>query len=91
MPPPKEVGKRGATNRNAVPFSLHSTYNSDTLYGSAHRVATRIDTMAYYLNLFSPETYDAFTASNRTVAGLRLRWQQAASKIRVGDKLSRAG
>ncbi len=43
--------------------------------------------MAYYLNLFSPETYEAFTASNRTVSGFRLRQQQAASKIRIGDKL----
>ena len=43
--------------------------------------------MAYYLKLFSPETYEAFTRSNRDISGVRLRQQNAASKIAVGDKL----
>lgn len=42
--------------------------------------------MAYYLNLFSPETYEAFSKSNRDVSGFRLRQQNAASRIKIGDK-----
>ena len=42
--------------------------------------------MAYYLNLFSPETYEAFSKSNRDVSGFRLRQQNAASRIQIGDK-----
>lgn len=43
--------------------------------------------MAYYLDLFSPETYEIFTKSNRDISGFRVRQQNAASKIAVGDKL----
>lgn len=43
--------------------------------------------MAYYLDLFSPETYEVFTKSNRDISGFRLRQQNSASRIRVGDKL----
>jgi predicted RNA-binding protein len=43
--------------------------------------------MAYYLNLFSPETYEAFTQSSRDVSGFRPRQRRAASRIRTGDKL----
>jgi len=43
--------------------------------------------MAYYLDLFSPETYEAFTKSNRDISGFRVRQQNAASRIKVGDKL----
>jgi predicted RNA-binding protein len=43
--------------------------------------------MAYYLDLFSPETYETFTKSNRDISGFRPRQENAASKIRVGDKL----
>ncbi|WP_287157831.1 EVE domain-containing protein [Chloroflexus sp.] len=43
--------------------------------------------MAYYLDLFSPETYEAFTNSNRDISGFRLRQKNAASRIAVGDKL----
>ncbi|MGQ9602889.1 MAG: hypothetical protein ACUVUU_01610 [bacterium] len=42
--------------------------------------------MAYYLVLFSPETYEAFTKSNRDICGFSIRQQNAASKIAVGDK-----
>ena len=54
--------------------------------------------MAYYLNLFSPETYVAFERSDRTVSGFRRRQRHAASRTRRGDvfvcyltKLSRWG
>ena len=41
--------------------------------------------MAYYINLFSPETYEAFGRSDRTVSGFRKRQSKAASRIRSGD------
>lgn len=41
--------------------------------------------MAYYLNLFSPETYEAFTRSKRDISGFRVRQQNAASRIKAGD------
>lgn len=43
--------------------------------------------MAYYLKLFSPETYEVFTNSNKEITGFRVRLQNAASKVSVGDKL----
>lgn len=43
--------------------------------------------MAYYTDLFSPETYGAFTSSDRSVSGFRMRQQSIASTIRPGDKL----
>jgi hypothetical protein len=43
--------------------------------------------MNYYLDLFSPETYEAFTQSDRTVSGFRYRQRKIASQIQVGDRL----
>ncbi|GAB3789841.1 hypothetical protein GCM10028818_59140 [Spirosoma horti] len=43
--------------------------------------------MAYYIDLFSPETFEAFTNSDRTVSGFRERQQGVASKLNPGDKL----
>ena len=43
--------------------------------------------MAYYVNLFSPETYRAFTASDRSVTGFRERCMGVAAHVRPGDKL----
>lgn len=42
--------------------------------------------MAYYINLFSPETYETFSKSNREVSGFRSRQENAAGRIEVGDK-----
>jgi len=42
--------------------------------------------MAYYLNLFSPETYETFSNSDRTVSGFRVRQRALAERISVGDK-----
>jgi hypothetical protein len=42
--------------------------------------------MAYYLDLFSPETYEVFTKSNRNISGFRVRQQKAASRIAIGDR-----
>jgi hypothetical protein len=43
--------------------------------------------MAYYLNLFSPETYEAFGQSPRDISGFRPRQASAASRVSPGDKL----
>ena len=43
--------------------------------------------MAYYLDLFSPETYEAFSRSDRTVTGFRMRQQNVAGRINPADKL----
>ncbi len=43
--------------------------------------------MAYYLDLFSPETYKAFSDSPRDVSGFRRRQRNAAGRVKVGDKL----
>lgn len=42
--------------------------------------------MKYYVDLFSPETYEAFTKSDRNVSGFRARQKKAASRILVGDR-----
>jgi predicted RNA-binding protein len=43
--------------------------------------------MAYFLDLFSPETYEAFKRSNRDISGFRHRQRFAAERINRGDKL----
>lgn len=42
--------------------------------------------MTYYLDLFSPATYDAFSRSDRTVSGFRPRQRGIAQRIRPGDR-----
>jgi hypothetical protein len=41
--------------------------------------------MAYYIDLFSPETYEAFTRSSRDISGFRLRHKGLAERIKPGD------
>ncbi|MBS1788090.1 MAG: hypothetical protein JST85_10230 [Acidobacteria bacterium] len=43
--------------------------------------------MKYFLNLFSPETFDAFARSGCHVSGFRERHRIAASKVSIGDRL----
>lgn len=43
--------------------------------------------MAYFLDLFSPETYEAFGRSSRNISGFRPRQENAAKQIHPGDKL----
>src|SRR5918912_2597508 len=43
--------------------------------------------MAYYLDLFSPETYEAFSRSDRSVSGFRVSQESLARKLTPGDKL----
>ena len=43
--------------------------------------------MAYFLDLFSPETYEAFSRSDRTVSGFRLRHRGVAGRVKRGDRL----
>lgn len=42
--------------------------------------------MAYYIHLFSPETYEAFKNSDRTISGFRERHKNIAADIKPGDK-----
>jgi predicted RNA-binding protein len=41
--------------------------------------------MAYYLDLFSPETYEAFARSDRSISGFRMRQRNVAKRIKPGD------
>jgi predicted RNA-binding protein len=41
--------------------------------------------MAYFIDLFSPETYDAFARSPRDISGFRLRHKNMAQRIKAGD------
>jgi predicted RNA-binding protein len=43
------------------------------------------DPMAYYIDLFSPETYEAFSRSSRDVSGFRPRQMGVAERINPGD------
>ena len=43
--------------------------------------------MAYYLNLFSPETYEAFSNSDRSISGFRPRQRNASKRVEPGDRL----
>lgn len=43
--------------------------------------------MAFYIDLFSPETYEIFSKSNQDISGFRPRQEGSASRIKVGDKL----
>ena len=42
--------------------------------------------MAYYIDLFSPETYSAFSDSNRKISGFRVHQRGIASNIKPGDR-----
>lgn len=42
--------------------------------------------MVYYTNLFSPDTYETFSRSDRTKSGFRRRQEALAAKIRRGDR-----
>jgi hypothetical protein len=45
-----------------------------------------VESMAYYLDLFSPETYEAFGRSSRTISGFRMRQLNAAKGIHPEDR-----
>jgi hypothetical protein len=42
--------------------------------------------MTYYLNLFSPDTYETFARSDRSVSGFTIRHLNTASRIKPGDR-----
>lgn len=42
--------------------------------------------MSFFLDLFSPETYNTFSQSDRSVSGFRRRHTNAAARIKAGDK-----
>jgi hypothetical protein len=41
--------------------------------------------MAYFIDLFSPETYSAFTRSTQDVSGFHIRHKGTAERIKPGD------
>jgi len=41
--------------------------------------------VAYFIDLFSPETYEAFAYSSRDISGFRRRHENVAQKIKPGD------
>ncbi len=41
--------------------------------------------MAYFIDICSPETYDAFTRSARDISGFRLRHKGMAERVKPGD------
>lgn len=41
--------------------------------------------MAYFIDLFSPETYEAFTRSTQCLSGFQLRHKGMAERIKPGD------
>jgi hypothetical protein len=43
--------------------------------------------MAYHLIVFTPPTYEAFSASDRRFAGVRSRQEKAAARVEPGSKL----
>lgn len=43
--------------------------------------------MAFYIVIFSPETYQAFLTSDQTISGFRERQKTTASTLKPGDKL----
>lgn len=43
--------------------------------------------MPYFLNLYSPATYEAFSKSDRTVTGFQERHQAVARRVKAGDML----
>ena len=43
--------------------------------------------MAYYIDLFSPETYHSFTQSDQSISGFRERQRSVAARVKPGDKL----
>ncbi len=43
--------------------------------------------ISYFLDLFSPATYEAFSKSDRTISGFRLRQHRVAKRMTPGDKL----
>src|SRR5262245_25364270 len=42
--------------------------------------------MNYYTDLFSPETFEAFNRSDRTVTGFRITQHATAQRVRPGDR-----
>lgn len=41
--------------------------------------------MAYFIDVFSPETYEAFSRSARNISGFRIRHKRMAGRITPGD------
>jgi hypothetical protein len=56
-------------------------------WGYRSRSTVESSVMAYFIDLFSPETYEAFKVSSREISGFRLRQKPVAERIKAGDTL----
>ena len=52
----------------------------------ANRRDSWVAIVTYFLNLFSPETYEAFSRSRRDTTGFRERQKSAAIRVKPGDR-----
>lgn len=55
-------------------------------WGSVTTIPSEHRHMNYYTDLFSPETYKAFSNSDRSVSGFRLTQRTAANRVQMGDR-----
>ncbi|WP_168792305.1 hypothetical protein [Paraburkholderia aromaticivorans] len=63
------------------PVWLHSEISAD----EPTDAKTGAMQVAYFIDLFSPETYEAFARSSRDISGFRRRHENVAQKIKPGD------
>jgi hypothetical protein len=41
----------------------------------------------YYIDLFTPDTYETFSRTDRTITGVKVEWESRAHSIKQGDRL----
>lgn len=74
----------------ALTDSCHPREFRPTSAGRRSTVGTReprVTSLRYLLNLYSPETYDIFSNSQRTITGFRERQRKQANGVLPGDRL----
>ena len=64
-------------------------HRASSIAGAGPPQTTTLDlaryAMTYYIDLFSPETYEAFTRSTQGLSGFRMRHKGMAERIKAGD------
>jgi hypothetical protein len=68
-------------------YRIHDTGRLWQTYGGIRVSALTVESsvMAYFIDLFSPETCEAFKSSSREVSGFRLRQEPIAKRVKAGD------
>jgi len=74
----------------SIRFYLHRTFHVIYLKSKEESILSIRSglLMAYYIDLFSPETYQAYGNSTRTISGFRERHRGIASHLKSGDKFA---